>query len=162
MDRQIVYPGAIPLDTDLLSLERSTLVALGYLAQATLGTSVIADGLVCAPTLPASMNVTVGPGSITQYGVVDTLAFGSLPADTTDPLLQMGINVAATSFSMTAPSGSGEAIAYLIEASFLESDAGPVILPYYNSANPGIPYSGPANSGTPQNTQTTSACANFR
>ncbi len=153
MDRQIVYPGSIPLDTDILTLERSTLVALGYLAQATLGTTVVADGLICAPTLPASMMITVGPGSITQYGVVDTLAFGSLPADTTDPLLRMGINLASTSFTLTAPTTSGQAIDYLIEASLLESDANPIVLPYYNAANPGAPYNGPNNSGTAQNTQ---------
>ncbi len=153
MDRQIVYPGSIPLDTDILSLERSTLVALGYLAQATLGTSIVADGLACTPTLPASMAVAIGPGSITQYGVVDTLAFGSLPADTADPLLRMGINLTSSSFSLTAPTVSGQVIEYLIEASLLESDATPVVLPYYNAASPGDPYSGPNNSGVPQNTQ---------
>jgi hypothetical protein len=152
MDRQIVYPGSIPLDTDILSLERSTLVALGYLAQATLGSNVVADGLSCTPTVPASMEVTVGPGSITQYGVIDTLAFGSLPASAL-PLLRMGINEDSTSFTVLAPSVSGQAIDYLIEASLLESDATPVVLPYYNAANPGQPYSGPTNSGAAQNTQ---------
>ena len=29
MDRTIVYPGSIPLDTDLLRLNRNTMVALG-------------------------------------------------------------------------------------------------------------------------------------
>ena len=153
MDRQIVYPGAIPLDTDLLNTERSVLVALGYLAQATLGSSTISDGLACLPTTPASMTVMIGPGSITQLGVVDSEAFGSLPAETTEPLVQMGINLADATFSLTAPTGSGQATNYLIEASFLQADANPVVLPYYNAANPGMPYSGPGNSGSPQNTQ---------
>ena len=61
MDRQIVYPGGIPLDTDILNIERSVMVTLGYLAQAVLGTSTVADGLSCNPTLPASMSVTVDP-----------------------------------------------------------------------------------------------------
>ena len=37
MDRTIVYPGSIPLDTDILSGNRNALIAIGYLAQA--GTS---------------------------------------------------------------------------------------------------------------------------
>ena len=153
MDRQIVYPGGIPLDTDILNIERSVMVALGYLAQAVLGTSTVADGLACAPTLPASMNVTVGPGSITQFGAVDTLPFGSLPAQPAEPLLRLGVTLGTTSFALTAPTGSGQAINYLIEATLLEQDATPVVLPYYNASNPSQPYSGPNNTGTPQNTQ---------
>ncbi len=153
MDRQIVYPGGIPLDTDILNLERSVMVAIGYLAQAVLGSDTIADGLACVPTLPASMNVTVGPGSITQFGVVDTLPFGSLPAEPTEPLLRLGVNLGSMNFALSAPTGSGQAINYLIEATLLEQDATPVVLPYYNASNPAQPYSGPNNSGMPQNTQ---------
>ncbi len=71
MDRQIVYPGSIPLDTDILSIQRNAMVALGYLAQATLGTTTVVDGLFCSPTAPASLTVSLGPGSITSLGVVD-------------------------------------------------------------------------------------------
>ncbi|WP_114910883.1 glycine-rich domain-containing protein [Acidibrevibacterium fodinaquatile] len=152
MDRNIVYPGAIPLDTDILTINRNTLIALGYLVQATLGSNTVVDGLACAPTSPASMSVTVGPGSITTLTTIDPLAYGALPADNTDPLVKMGINTTPTSFTLTAPTSSGESIAYLIEASFLESDTDPVILPYYNAANPAQPYSGPSNSGAAQNT----------
>jgi hypothetical protein len=153
MDRNIVYPGSIPLDSDLLSINRNTMIGLGYLAQAVLGQSTIADGLACSATSPASLAVTVGPGCLTQLTVLDTLSFGSLPADATDPLVKMGINTSSSSFSVTAPSTSGQSINYLIEASFLESDANPVVLPYYNAANSAQPYSGPANSGVSQNTQ---------
>ena len=38
MDRILVYPGNIPLDTDILNTNRNSMVALGYLAQAILGT----------------------------------------------------------------------------------------------------------------------------
>jgi hypothetical protein len=153
VDRQIVYPGGIPLDTDILSIERNVMVALGYLAQAVLGTGIVVDGLACAPTLPASMGVTIGPGSITQYGAVDTLPFGSLPAEPAEPLLRIGINLLASPFTLVAPTISGDAINYLIEAALLEVDATPVVLPYYNASNPSQPYSGPGNTGTPQNTQ---------
>jgi hypothetical protein len=152
MDRNLVYPGSIPLDTDLLGTNRNAMVALGYLAQAVLGTGTIVDGLVCQPTLPASLTVIVGPGSITQLTVVDQLAYGSLPADITDPMLKMGINIGPTSFTLTAPATSGQSINYLIQAAWQESDIDPVVLPYYNAANPAQPYSGPANSGVAQNT----------
>ncbi len=153
MDRSLVYPGAIPLDTDLLNANRDSMIALGYLAQAVLGTNIVVDGLVCAPTSPASLTVTVGPGSITQLSVVDPLAYGSLPADMVDPLVKMGINLAATSFTLTAPNTSGQSVSYLIEAALQESDTDPVVLPYYNAANPALPYSGPTNSGVAQNTR---------
>lgn len=154
MDRNLVYPGSIPLDTDLLTLNRNTMVALGYLAQAVLGTSPIIDGLACVPTTPASLIVTVQPGSITQLSVVDMLSFGSLPA-TTAPLLKMGINLQATNFTLAAPSTSGQSINYLIQATAQEADTNAIVLPYYNAANPSQPYSGPGNSGVAQNTQRT-------
>ncbi len=153
MDRQIVYPGAIPLDTDLLNAQREAMVAVGYLAQTVLGTGPVAVGLGCSPTSPASMSVSIGPGGITQFGVVDTTPFGSLPAETTEPLLRMGINLGPTSFTLTAPTGPGQAINYLIEATLNENDQTPIALPYYNPSNPAQPYSGPSNSGIAQNTQ---------
>jgi len=152
VDRQIVYPGAIPLDTDLLSIERNVMIAIGYLAQATLGTNIVVDGLPCLPTEPASLTISVGPGSVTQYGAVDSLPFGSLPAEPA-PLLRTGINLSSTSFQLTAPAGTSQAINYLVEASLLESDATPVVLPYYNANNPSQPYSGPGGNGAPQDTQ---------
>jgi hypothetical protein len=153
MDRNLVYPGSIPLDTDLLTVNLNAMIAVGYLAQAVLGQNTVVDGLVCAPTAPASLTVTVGPGSLTQLNVVDTTSYGSLPADIASPLVKIGINIAPTSFSAVPPSSSGQSTNYLIQASFLESDVNPVVLPYYNAADPSQPYSGPSNSGTPQNTQ---------
>ena len=159
MDRNIVYPGSIPLDTDVLSLNRNVMIAMGYLAQAVLGGTSAIDGLACIPTSPPSLNVTVMPGSITQLSVIDPLAYGSLPADSVDPLLKMGINVTPTSFSLSAPTSSGQAVNYLIEASLQEGDASPVVLPYYNAANPAQPYSGPNNAGMMQDTQRTQRVA---
>ncbi len=152
MDRILVYPGSIPLDTDILNTNRNSMIALGYLAQVILGTNALVDGLACSPTQPASMTVTVGSGTITQLSAVDTLAYGSLPADTTHSLLKLGINLDPTSFTLVAPTTSGQAINYLIQAALLESDTSPVVLPYYNAANPAQPYSGPSNSGVAQNT----------
>ena len=153
MDRQIVYPGSIPLDTDFLSVQRNAMIALGYLAQATLGSTVALDGLNCSPTAPASLTVSVGPGSITDLSVIDANPFGSLPADSTDPLVKMGVSIKSTTFTLTAPATSGQAINYLIQATLAETDATPVVLPYYNAANPSQPFSGPGNNGVPQTTQ---------
>ena len=153
MDRGIVYPGSIPLDTDLLSANLNSMIATGYLAQAVLGQGVVVDGLACTPTAPASMTVTIGPGSLTQLNVVDMTGYGSLPANTLSPLVKMGINVVPTTFTLATPTTSGQSINYLIEASFLESDVNPVVLPYYNASNPSQPYTGPSNSGSAQNTQ---------
>lgn len=153
MDRNIVYPGSIPLDTDLLSINLNAMVGLGYLAQAVLGQSTVADGLVCVATAPASLTVMVGPGSLTQLTTVDTLAYGSLPANTGTPLVKIGINISSTSFTLVTPTTSGQSANYMIEASFLESDVSPIVLPYYNAGNPAQPYSGPTNSGVAQNTQ---------
>ena len=153
MDRNIVYPGSIPLDTDLLATNRHAMVALGALARAVLGTAPVIDGLVVAPSAPASMVISVGPGSITQLATLDAAAYGSLPADTASALLKMGVNLAATSFTLTAPATSGQSATSLIEASFQEADVDPLVLPYYNAANPAMPYLGPGNSGTSQNTR---------
>src|SRR6476661_4108744 len=108
MDRILVYPGSIPLDTDLLNTNRNSMLALGYLAQAVLGTNTVVDGLACSPTTPGSLTVTIGPGSITQLSVVDTLTYGSLPSNMTDPLVKMGINLAATPFTLAVPTTSGQ------------------------------------------------------
>lgn len=152
MDRNIVYPSSIPLDTDLLSINRNMMISLGCLAQAVFGSSTVADGLVCQPTSPASMSVSIGPGSVTQFGPIDVLAYGSIPADTTELIIKMGINTTPATLSLTAPSSVGQSVNYLVQASFQEADASPIVLPYYNASNPAQSFSGPSNSGAAQNT----------
>lgn len=160
MDRPIVYPGAIPQDTDVLSGQRNTMTALGWLLQSVMGTGAGVSGLACTPTSPASMVVNVGAGAIWALESIDATAYGSLASDTS-PLMKMGINPegAGTNFTLTAPTTSGDSINYLIQAAFSEADGAPVVLPYVNPANPSSPYSGPANSGTAQNTLRTQAVA---
>lgn len=155
MDRNIVYPSSIPLDTDILSLNRNVMVGLGFLAQACLGTNTIIDGLNCVPTVPGSLSISVGPGSMTMFSPIDSQPYGSLPADTADNLVKMGINTTATEFTLTAPTSAGQSQAYLIQASFQESDANAVVLPYYNANNPTQSFAGPSNSGIAQPTQRT-------
>ena len=152
MDRQIVYPGAIPLDTDLLTLQRNVMVAFGALTSATLGNAIVADGLACTPTSPASMGVVVAPGSITTLLVIDAAAFGSLSANPA-PLVKMGVNTLPTSFAVAAPTTPGYAMNYLIEASLLEALSDEVVLAYYNASNPSQPFSGPSGGSAAQPTQ---------
>ncbi len=153
MDRNIVYPGSIPLDTDILQPNLNAMVGIAALTAATLGTNVVVDGLACTPTSPASLAVVVGPGSITQLSPVDTTAYGSLMVDVADQIVKTGINLRATNFTLSAPPNSGQSINYLIEAAFSEADVKPVVLPYVNAANPSQPYSGPNNAGSAQSTQ---------
>lgn len=155
MDRNIVYPGAIPLDTDILGLNRNAMVGIAALTSTVLGTNVVVDGLACTPTQPASLTVIVGPGSITALTPLDANAYGSLPADTADQIVKTGINLQPVNFTFAAPPSSGQSINYLIEAAFSEADSNPVVLPYVNAANPSLPYSGPNNSGGAQNTMCT-------
>jgi hypothetical protein len=155
MDRNIVYPGSIPLDTDILGLNRNAMVGIAALTAAALGNNAVVDGLACTPTAPASLTVNIGAGSITQLSPLDPNGYGSLAADLTDQIVKTGINLQSTSFTLTAPATSGQSINYLIEAAFSEADASAVVLPYVNAANPSQPYSGPSNSGTAQNTQRT-------
>jgi hypothetical protein len=153
MDRNIVYPGSIPLDTDILYPNRNAMVGIAALSAATLGLSSVVDGLACAPSAPASLTVSVGPGSLTAFTSVDASPYGSLPADVTEQIVKTGINLTATSFTLTPPASSGQSIDYLIEAAFGESDTDAAVLPYVNAANTSQPYSGPNNSGAAQNTQ---------
>ena len=157
-DRQIVYPGALPADTDILGLQRDMMIAFGYLAQAALGTGTVVWGLAGTQTTVPSMTINVGPGAIAALSTVDATAFGSLASDN-NPLVKIGINEGTTQFTLAPPSTSGKSINYLIEAEFLEADGTPVVLPYYNASNPSSPYLGPINSGTAQNTQRLQRCS---
>ncbi len=155
MDRQIVWPGAIPLETDILNTNRYAMVALGRLAMDVLGSSTLISGLACTPTAVPSMAVNIGPGAIYSLQNVENTAYSSLAADTADQIVKQGILLASTNtqLSMTAPATSGNSVIYLVEAAYSEVDTGAVTLPFYNSASPSIPFSGPANNGQPSYTK---------
>ena len=151
-DRQIVYVGAVPQDTDLLLTNKNMMIGLGMLARAILGTGTWVDGLACTQTTVASLNVLINQGAIYSNVNVDGSAYGSLSADTTNQIVKQGINLSPTQLSCPAPGTVGQSINYLIEAQYQDVDAGSTILPYYNSSNPSVAYNGPANSGTSQYT----------
>ena len=128
MDRQIVYVGAVPLDTDQLFQSRNTMVALGYLTKMTIGDGgVHADGLSCSPG--SGLTVVIGPGSMTLPTVIDSGYYGALPPDG-EPVVKTGINTAAVVVSLP---GTGTTI---ISGVVVEVQAGSSTLAYYNAANP--------------------------
>ena len=151
MDRQIVYPGSIPLDTDLLSIQRNTLLALGSITKAILGSSPIVDGLACTPG-SSGFSVSIGPGTLSMLMSLDDSSFGSLPADPT-ALLKTGVNEASYAIPLATTPSQGSVLCWLIQATLQEVDDQSLSLQYWNAANPTIPFSGPNNSGTAQNTR---------
>jgi len=152
MDRQIVYPGQIPLETDLLNAQKNAMIGLAKLAESILGTNTLVDGLACTPTSPASMTVDVAPGQIFELENIDDSAYGALASDTTHQILKQGVALDKANLSCPAPGTAGYSINYLIQATYQSTDGGSTVLPYYNASNPAQAYSGPNNNGTAQYT----------
>jgi len=158
VDRQIVYPGQIPLETDLLNSNRYALIGLAKLAAAVLGTHTLLNGLGCAPMNPAALQVQLGAGEIYALANLDGTAYSSLAADTTHSLLKQGLLLDAVTLDCPAPATAGDSIAYLVQIGYFDQDSGATALPYYNAANPAQAYSGPNNSGTAQYTVRQGVC----
>jgi microcystin-dependent protein len=158
MDRQIVYPGAIPLETDLLNTNKNVMIGLAKLAAAILGTSTFMNGLACTPDSPASLNVKVAPGEIYSLQNIDGTAYSSLAADTAHSILKQGIMLDSVLLSCPAPATNGQSINYLIQVAYQDTDANAVVLPYYNASNPAQAYSGPNNSGSQNYTTRKGVC----
>lgn len=152
MDRQITYPGQLMPETTVLQMTKDAMIGAAKLASALLGTSTMASGFAVTPTGPASLQVVCAPGEIYSLATIDALAFSTLPADTTHSILKQGIMLDGVTLSCPAPVTTGQSINYLVQVTYQDSDASPVLLPYYNSANPAMPYSGMGNNGLPQNT----------
>ena len=152
MDRQIVYPGQILPETSLLQMTKDCMISVAKLSSALIGTSTYASGFSVTPTGPASLQVLYAPGEIYNLTSIDALAFSTLPADTTHAILKQGILLDGGALTCAAPGTTGQSINYLVQVAYQDSDASPVLLPYYNSANPALPYSGQGNNGLTQNT----------
>ncbi|MHA3117239.1 phage tail protein [Acinetobacter sp. ANC 4635] len=152
MDRQTVYAGAIPLETDLLNTNKNVMIALAKLSAAILGTNTVVNGLTVTAQSPAAMAVNVAPGEIYMTANVDTNAYSSLAADTSHQITKQGILLDSIAIPLAAPSTVGYSVNYLIQATYQDADANSVTLPYYNSSNPSQAWSGPNNTGTAQYT----------
>jgi hypothetical protein len=152
MDRQLVYPGQIPLETDLLSTNKNAMVGLGLLAQDVLGSSTLASGFACTQTVVPSLGVLVAPGRLYSLQNIDSTAYSSIAADTTHQVLKQAILLDAATLACAAPVTAGFSVVYLIEAAYQDVDSLAVTLPYYNVSNPTQAYSGPGGSGAAQAT----------
>jgi hypothetical protein len=148
LDRAIVWTGAQPRSVDFLQSERNTMVGLAKVVEALAGTSTFVAGLPCAPTSPASMQVSVGPGQIYSLQNVDGTPYSSLAADTTHQVMKQGLLMDAVALSCPAPGTAGQSINYLVQAAFQEVDGGATVLPYFNSAAPTAPFNGPNGTNT--------------
>ncbi|CAN7330274.1 hypothetical protein LJR084_001934 [Variovorax sp. LjRoot84] len=152
MDRNINYPGQVPLEQDLLKTNQFTMIGLSKLAAAILGVASCVNGFATSQTVVPSMAVLVQPGEIYSLQNLEATAYSSLPADTTHSIMKQGVALDTQTIAVTAPGTAGFSINYLIQASYQETDTGSTVLPYYNASNPSVAYSGPANSGTAQPT----------
>jgi hypothetical protein len=159
MDRIFFYPGELMQDTDLLNMEKNTMIGLGAVLEMMLGANQIVSGFTCS-ALPnnavtgAAFAVSISRGFMTSYQEVDPNAFGSVGTDTARNVMKCGVNLSSSTVALTnaGPNTSGQAINYLISAGFSEGDTEATVLPYVNAANPSQPYSGQNNTGTTQNT----------
>jgi len=133
-------------------MAKDSMIGLAKLSSAVLGTSTMANGFAVTPTGPASLQVVCAPGEIYSLTSIDALAFSTLPADTTHSIMKQGILLDGVTLSCPAPGTTGQSINYLVQVTYQDSDSTPVLLPYYNSANPALPYSGMGNNGLTQNT----------
>ena len=158
MDRVTVYPGSIPLETDLLNTNKNTMIGLSKLMAAAFGTATVVNGLACAPTSVASLNVQVAAGEIYSLQNIDGTAYSSLAADTTHQIVKQGIALDPVTLACPAPVTAGFSVNYLIQASYQDVDSNGVVLPYYNASNPTQAYSGPNNTGASQYTTRKGAC----
>lgn len=152
MDRKLFYPGQIPLSAQFLNTERNKMFGLAAIAEAIFGTPTLVDGLACIGMTPASLTVQVGPGQIYQMMNVDSTAFGALAADTSRSIMKQGLKATASTFTLTPPATAGQSVNYLIQATLSEVDAENTVLPYVNTADPSLPFTGPNNSGAAQPT----------
>lgn len=132
---------------------RNAMVGLGLALLDSLGPMTFVSGLPCAQTATPSLAVLVGPGRIYSLQNVDNTAYGSVAADTADQIIKQGIQLGNVTLATAAPTTSGQSINYLIEASYQDSDTTNLVLPFYNSLNPLVAFSGQGNSGAPLPTQ---------
>lgn len=152
MDRVTSYPGALIAETDPLRAQQNAMIALGWSLQATLGTATALDGFALTPTTPASLVLNLAPGTITQIRSTEATPWSSLPANTATSIIKQGVMHEVDPITFTPPTTTGFSQAFLIQAQYADLDTNPVLLPYYNAANPAQPYSGPGGNGQSQNT----------
>jgi hypothetical protein len=162
MDRVLVSDAALLQSTDILSTNKFGMIAQAFLARAILGVPTLVDGLACNPTSPASLQVTVGVGSIYALDPVDATAYNDLGVDN-NTIVKQGILYNPVTLTITPPTTAGYSQVFLIQAILQDIDTGASVVSYFNPAiltNPlAQPFAGPNNSGQSQFTIRSCACA---
>lgn len=163
MDRQITYDAERPASADVLWSNRFLMNDAAFQNAAILGSPVypnyssfynngtVVEGLICTPTNPASLNVTVGVGSVYALDPVDNNAYGVLTPDA-HQVFKQGILSDPVILAANPPATSGYSINYLLQASLQDVDDLSAVLSYYNSSNPLAPLPGPGGLGAAQAT----------
>jgi hypothetical protein len=132
-------------------------IGLGYALRGILGVNTVVHNLACTPTVPASLQVTIGVGAIYTLDTLDTVAYSDLGLDQSQ-IIKQGLLLSPTTLTITPPGTSGQSQVYLVEAILSDIDTGSAVLPYYNATNPGAPFSGPGNNGMSQFTTRSVQC----
>lgn len=156
MDRMMVYPGQVPLETDLLNTNKFAMIGLAKLASAILGTGTLLHSLPCTPG--GGLNINVGAGQIYQLANLESTVYSSLPADTAHQVLKQGVLLDAVTLATPAPATAGQSINYLVQVGYQDADIGATVLQYFNSANPLQPYTGPNGTGNSSTTVRAGQC----
>jgi len=163
MDRAVVYDAQQPRTTDFLNAAKFALFDSAYQNRGWLGDSTAAlnrgwqgspavvAGLACAATTPASLQVTVGVGSIYALATVDANPYGDLLTDS-HVIVKQGMLADPVTLTITPPTQPGFSQVYLIEAQMIEGDGSLGVLQYYNATNPFAPLQGPGGSNVQQPT----------
>jgi hypothetical protein len=158
MDRQAFQTGQLIPNAQLLGMEKSKLVGLGYALEAVMGAGgTVVSGLACSPTTVPSLSVVVGRGSIMTTAAIDGVAYSDLGTDTNATIKQGILQEPGVTLTLTPPSTPGYSQTYLIQAAQSDSDTTTTV-PFYNAANPAQPYNGPNNSGNATLTARQSKC----
>lgn len=144
MDQRIIYPGAVPQDTDLLLAQKYAKLGMGRLMDLLYGTQTAALGF--AVTLSSSaLSVTLGTGIVLTRALLLPTALGGegggIAADGTEVMSQFLLE---SPVSLTFPGTGGT---YTLYATCVDADTDLTLLPFYNVAQPDQTQAGPNNSG---------------
>lgn len=156
MNRKIIYPGEIPLDTDVLTVAKDGYIGVSKIMESLLGHQQAAYGFNYS-AVADSFQLRIDTGVLYQHLTLDSTGYGSLGTDS-QTVTKQGILETAQTFTCNPPATSGYAINYLIQAHVVSADTDAVVLPYYNSANPSMTFNGPNNTGVSQVTRRKDTC----
>lgn len=158
-NRPLIYSTENGRSFDFLWGQRDWLEALCQAVADELGeTAGYLAGLGGTQTSTPSLTINIAAGSVYQETTEDPNGYGSLPASAAQIFAQ-GVYAGGTlTFSLSALA-AGQSQWALVEAQFQfvdvirTGDPSSGVLPYFNTADPGVPLQGPGGSGTVQNTE---------